>query len=130
MLFRSLAGCVPAAGADAVCANPPYVPSAEVAALLREIRDYEPRAALDGGPDGLAVHRRLAAGAAAFVRPGGVFAVETCAAGAQARAVAALLAASGGFAAPEILRDYAGLERVVIARRTAAPGASHRPADG
>jgi release factor glutamine methyltransferase len=122
--LEPLAGRVPGVlgrGADAVCANPPYVPSAEMDGLAREIRDYEPRLALDGGPDGLAVHRRIAAGAAALVRPGGVLAVETSALGGQARAVAALVAASGGFAAAEVLRDYAGLERVVIARRRGRP---------
>jgi release factor glutamine methyltransferase len=117
-----LAGCVPAGGADAICANPPYVPAADLSSLPREVRDYEPRLALDGGPDGLSVHRRLAAGVGAFLRPGGLLAVETSALGGQARAVLALVAASGAFHPPGILRDYAGLERVVIARRKERPG--------
>ena len=117
---NACAGAVPAAGADAVCANPPYVPSADVDGLPREVREHEPRAALDGGPDGLAVHRRIVAGAAFYLRPGGALALETCAEGHQAGAVAALIAAAGGFAPAKIVQDYAGLDRVVVATRLGA----------
>ncbi|HET7266160.1 MAG TPA: peptide chain release factor N(5)-glutamine methyltransferase [bacterium] len=120
----ALAGVVPAAGADALCANPPYVPSADVDALPREVRDHEPRAALDGGPDGLGVHRRIIAGAASYLKPGGLLALETCAEGHQARAVAALIATGGGFAPARIVKDYAGLDRVVVSTRLAAPAGS------
>ena len=120
--LEALAGVVPAAGADAVCANPPYVPSADVETLAREVRGHEPRAALDGGPDGLAVHRRIVEGAGAYLKPGGVLALETCAEGHQARAVAALIAAAGGFAPAEIVQDYAGLDRVVVAARPLTGG--------
>src|SRR5215469_12506789 len=57
--------------------NAPYVPSAEVGYLPAEARDHEPRAALDGGPDGLAVLRRVAAEAPRWLAPGGVLLVET-----------------------------------------------------
>ncbi|HKX18121.1 MAG TPA: peptide chain release factor N(5)-glutamine methyltransferase, partial [bacterium] len=118
--LKALAGVVPVAGADAVCANPPYVPSADVETLAREVREHEPRAALDGGPDGLVVHRRIVEGAAVYLRPGGVLALETCAEGHQAHAVAALIAGTGGFARAEIVQDYAGLDRVVVAARLGA----------
>lgn len=118
--LEALAGVVPTAGADAVCANPPYVPSADVETLAREVREHEPRAALDGGPDGLAVHRRIVEGAGAYLKPGGVLALETCAEGHQASAVAALIAAAGGFARAQIVQDYAGLDRVVVAARLGA----------
>jgi release factor glutamine methyltransferase len=116
----ALAGVVPPAGADAICANPPYVPTAEVETLAREIREHEPRDALDGGPDGLAVHRRIIGAASEYLRPGGLLVLETSALGAQARAVAALIASERTFAPAEIVRDYAGLDRVVVAARLAS----------
>ena len=57
--------------------NAPYVPSQEVAFLPPEARDYEPRGALDGGPDGLTVLRRVAAEAPGWLAPGGALLVET-----------------------------------------------------
>jgi len=57
--------------------NAPYVPSRDVAFLPPEARDYEPRGALDGGPDGLAVLRRAAAEAPRWLAPGGSLLVET-----------------------------------------------------
>lgn len=62
---------------DLIVANAPYVPSAEIALLPPEARDHEPRTALDGGPDGLALHRRLAAQAPTWLARGGHLAVET-----------------------------------------------------
>lgn len=62
---------------DVVVANTPYVPSADVELLPREARDHEPRAALDGGRDGLDVQRRVAAAATAWLAPGGHLLVET-----------------------------------------------------
>ena len=60
-----------------VVANAPYVPSEAIALMPREARDHEHRVALDGGPDGLAVQRRVIAGAPAWLRPGGHVLVET-----------------------------------------------------
>jgi len=112
-----LEGRVPPGGLDAVASNPPYIPTAEIAALPLEIRAHEPAAALDGGPDGLAVHREIVAGAARFLRAGGVLALEVAAPGAQAGAVCALIRATGRYEAPSIVADYAGAERVVLAVR-------------
>jgi release factor glutamine methyltransferase len=61
---------------DLVVSNPPYIPSAEIACLQPEVRDFEPRSALDGGPDGLDYFRRLAREAAAFLNPGGKLMLE------------------------------------------------------
>ncbi|MFS4095504.1 putative protein N(5)-glutamine methyltransferase, partial [Streptomyces sp. AF1A] len=58
-------------------ANVPYVPTTEVPLLPAEARDHEPRAALDGGADGLDVLRRVAAGAAQWLAPGGCLLSET-----------------------------------------------------
>lgn len=62
---------------DILIANAPYVPSAEIAHLPPEARDHEPPLALDGGPDGLDVHRRVIAGAPEWLAPGGVLLIET-----------------------------------------------------
>ncbi len=95
---------------DLVTANPPYVPSSEIATLDAGIREFEPRIALDGGPDGTATLARVVERAAARLRPNGVLAVEVGAG--QAAAVHARLAAAG-FRNIERARDYGGIERVV-----------------
>jgi release factor glutamine methyltransferase len=122
--IAALAGVVQDGALDALVSNPPYIPSAEVAALPVEVRAHEPRVALDGGPDGLRVHRDVIAGAR-YVRPGGVLALEVSALGGQARAVAALIAAVGCYGAPSIICDYGGAERVVLAVRS-GDGADYR----
>jgi len=66
----------PGARFDLIISNPPYIPSAEIETLQREVRDHDPRPALDGGPDGMDYFRRLAAEAAAFLRPGGKLMLE------------------------------------------------------
>jgi len=73
--------------------NAPYVPSPEVSFLPPEARDYEPRVALDGGPDGLAVLRRVAAAAPRWLAPGGSLLVETS--DQQAPAMTAAMTAAG-----------------------------------
>ena len=62
---------------DVVVANAPYVPTAAIELMPAEARDHEPRTALDGGPDGVEVHRRVAAGAPGWLAPGGSLLVET-----------------------------------------------------
>jgi release factor glutamine methyltransferase len=64
---------------DLLAANAPYVPSAAIASMPPEARDAEPRTALDGGPDGTDLQRRVAAGARSWLAPGGVLLVETSA---------------------------------------------------
>jgi release factor glutamine methyltransferase len=101
---------------ELITANPPYIPSAEIETLDADVRDFEPRLALDGGADGLHVMRRLIGQALDYLSPGGLLALE----GGfdQAPAVEALLEASGF---REIVRskDLAGVERVVSGRRSA-----------
>ncbi len=102
---------------DAVVSNPPYIPTSKIADLPREVREHEPLVALDGGSDGLAVHRAIVAGAARYVAGGGILALEVAATWNQAGAVAGLIAATGQFGVPRIVRDYAGMERIVVATR-------------
>ena len=78
---------------DVLLVNAPYVPTDHVGLLPPEARLHEPRAALDGGPDGLAVQRRVAAGAARWLAPGGVLLLET--GRAQAPSTLALLRDAG-----------------------------------
>lgn len=96
---------------DAILSNPPYIPDGDIAALAPEVRLKEPRTALAGGKDGLDFYRRLTADAPAHLKDGGFLAVEVGIH--QAAPVAALAVPS--FSRTEILKDYAGIERVVIA---------------
>lgn len=66
----------PAHPFDAIVSNPPYVPQPDAATLQREVRDFEPHAALFAGPDGLDIYRRLIPQAHAALRPGGLLALE------------------------------------------------------
>ena len=101
-----------AAAFDLVVSNPPYIASAEIDALQREVREWEPRAALDGGPDGLAVFRRLIPDAARLLRPGGWLILEIGAT--QAESVSGLL--GPGWRECTVTPDLAGLPRVVKAQ--------------
>lgn len=98
---------------DLIVSNPPYIAEDEMAGLAPEVRDWEPRAALTPGGDGLDAYRVIAAGAGARLMPGGRIALEI--GPTQAAAVAALLVRAG-FAPPEIRRDLDGRDRVVLAR--------------
>jgi len=97
---------------DLVLSNPPYIASGEIAALMPEVAEFEPRAALDGGPDGLAAYRRIVADLPRLLAPGGVAILEVGAT--QADAVAGI-AAARGFAA-DTRRDLAGTGRAVVLR--------------
>jgi release factor glutamine methyltransferase len=66
-------------GVGLLLVNAPYVPTAEIAGMPPEARDHEPLVTLDGGADGLDVHRRVAEGASAWLAPGGTLLIETSA---------------------------------------------------
>jgi release factor glutamine methyltransferase len=102
---------------DLIISNPPYIRSIEIDELEPEVRDWEPRGALDGGLDGLNYYRRIAARAFHYLAPAGVLAVEIGTG--MGEAVAALFKNSAGSAEVNIRRDYAAKERVVVARRIA-----------
>jgi release factor glutamine methyltransferase len=98
---------------DAMVSNPPYIAHAEFPTLDPGVRDFEPRSALDGGPDGLAFYRRIAAEAPAYLKPGGTILVEVGAT--QAAAVRELFAAN--LEPGPTFKDAAGRLRVVTAKR-------------
>ncbi len=97
----------------AIVSNPPYIPAKEIGALQREVRDHDPRRALDGGADGLDAYRRIAEGAAAHLEPGGIVAVEI---GSTQGAEVTRIFAAKGFDLAERRRDLAGNERVLVFR--------------
>ena len=101
-------------GFDLTLANPPYIPTADIAGLAPEVAGHEPRAALDGGPDGLAAYRALAPRIARVLAPSGHALLEI--GQGQGDAVATLLAAAG-LEVPAINPDLAGIARVVVTKR-------------
>ena len=98
-----------------IVANPPYVATAQIESLDRNVRDYEPLEALDGGPDGLDLHRRILDGAADRLVPGGRVYLEI--AYDQGKAARETAGAYDAFDDVRVLKDYAGHDRVLTARR-------------
>src|SRR5262249_50899184 len=102
-----------AGGFDVVVSNPPYIASGEIAVLEPDVRNHDPRLALDGGVDGLAAYRAIAADAPRLLAPRGCILVEI--GRGQDRSVAALFAASGLASAGPVRCDLSGVPRVVSA---------------
>jgi release factor glutamine methyltransferase len=103
-----------AGGFDIVVANPPYIPTGEIATLAPEVREFDPHRALDGGADGLGAYRVIAREVPLLLVPGGLFATEI--GHGQDAGVARLIAAQG-LMIEEIIPDLAGIPRCVVARR-------------
>jgi release factor glutamine methyltransferase len=101
---------------NAVVSNPPYIPSKEVDLLAPELRCHEPRLSLDGGADGLTIIRALASVTPSLLSAGGVLALEL--GHGQAAQVANLLRSNGSWTEIESVPDLAGIQRVVVARRS------------
>ena len=108
-------------GLRVVVSNPPYVTEAEFAGLPREIRDYEPTAALVAGPTGRESLEHLVAGGLDWLEPGGALVVEL--APDQAQPLRAT-AEAAGYVAVAVHQDLAGRDRVLVARRPAGEHAS------
>jgi release factor glutamine methyltransferase len=98
---------------DLVVANPPYVASAEIATLAREVRDFDPVTALDGGADGLAAYRAILADAGRLLARGAFLVMEV---GAGQSDVVSTLADAAGLTATAATPDLGGVPRVVSAR--------------
>lgn len=98
---------------DVIVSNPPYIPQAQIPGLMPEVQLFEPLQALDGGVDGLDFYRKIIAEAPQYLKENGLLFFEIgCT---QARAVTRMMAA-GGFEALSVVKDLAGLERVVKGR--------------
>ena len=97
---------------DIIASNPPYIPTEVLNGLEPEVKDYEPRMALDGSEDGLAFYRRIAVAAPAFLRAGGRIYLEI---GYDQGAAVEELLWNNGFARTRVVKDAAGRDRVVCA---------------
>jgi release factor glutamine methyltransferase len=121
-LAGNLCEPLPGGGAgklDLLVSNPPYIPTAVIETLQPEVRDHEPRCALDGGPDGLSVVRELIPRAADCLKPGGWLVLEL--GEGQAEDASGLIAGCIMLDAEtvETLTDAGGCKRVIAARRKA-----------
>jgi release factor glutamine methyltransferase len=99
---------------DVLCANVPYVPTGAIATLPTDVRDHEPRLALDGGPDGLEVLRRLVPRAGHWLAPGGGL---FCEIGEDQAEVAAALLGAAGMTGVAVHPDLVGRDRVLEGTR-------------
>lgn len=102
-------------GVSVMVANPPYIPTREIPTLQREVRDFEPHLALDGGVDGLVFYRRLLHGALLFLRPGGCLVMEMGAG--QASHICDEAARLSTWHIRNIRQDDAGIDRVIALER-------------
>jgi release factor glutamine methyltransferase len=114
-LFEPLSTNVTAQPFDLIVANPPYIPTNQVAELDRTVKDYEPLEALDGGLDGLTLHRRILHEALERLTPIGRVYLEI--AFDQAPAAIAMAESIPGWADIRVLKDYAAKDRVLTARK-------------
>jgi release factor glutamine methyltransferase len=102
---------------DLIISNPPYIPSAEIATLQPEVRDFDPRAALDGGADGLDFYRKLAAEAGPFLRPDGKIMLEF--GDGQADAIKNIFETQK-WIVEAVKEDYSQLARILIAKSSSS----------
>jgi len=98
---------------DLIVSNPPYIPSSDIDGLEREVR-CEPRLALDGGAGGLDYFHRIVSRAAAFLNPRGRLVFEV--GFGQRQAVEQIIAGSKNFFLERVIKDYNGIDRVIIAQ--------------
>lgn len=106
----SLFGAVPGERFELVTANPPYIPAGDIAGLPVDVRDFEPRLALDGGADGLELVREIAARGPQHLAAGGLLAIEI---GYDQGPRACAILSESGYRDVELARDLGGRDRVV-----------------
>jgi len=100
---------------DLVISNPPYVPHDDIKKLSREVKEYEPHMALDGGKDGVKFYPSVVYLASEALSSGGYLALEVGIG--QAEKVRKIILENGSYSALETINDYAGIERVIIAEK-------------
>jgi len=102
---------------DMIISNPPYIPRRQIDTLSPEIRDFEPRLALDGDEDGLKCLRQIVQSAWRFLRPHGWLLLEM--GYDQKKEMMAIVASCGKYDEVAVLKDYSGHDRVIQLRKTA-----------
>jgi release factor glutamine methyltransferase len=100
---------------DIIASNPPYIASAVIPELEPEVRDFDPLAALDGGPDGLCAYRDIATGAGDFLEHEGVIGVEI---GFDQKDAVTEIFSAAGFILAQAKRDYGDNDRVLVFARS------------
>jgi release factor glutamine methyltransferase len=100
---------------DLILSNPPYITRDKIKTLAKEVKDYEPRIALDGGEDGLAYYRHIIPGACFYLREGGWLLLEVALG--QSGDVCEMIEEGGHFLEPESIPDLSGIGRVVKAQK-------------
>lgn len=99
---------------DLIVSNPPYIASEEVEKLMPEVKEHEPRMALDGSDDGLLFYRKIVAESIEYLQPGGYLLFEI---GYDQGVAVSKLMTDAGYKEVEVIKDYAGLDRVVCGYR-------------
>ena len=118
---RSETGKMPVLRFDLVISNPPYIPSTEIATLQPEVRDFDPRAALDGGADGLDFYRTFAAQAKPFLKPDGKIMLEF--GDGQAEAIRKIFETEK-WIVEAVKEDYSQRARILIAKPSSSSSCS------
>jgi len=114
-------------GFDLIVSNPPYIARSDFAALQPEVRDWEPRGALDGGPDGLDFYRRLLEEGPAYLHVGGWLVMEI--GHGQGSAIMELAQEQNALAAYACIADYAGRARVTVASKVKTGTVERNPGE-
>ncbi len=114
-LFEPLEELDIRAGIDIIVSNPPYVKSGDLPALQPEVRDYEPEMALISGPEGTEIAATIIKIASGYLKKNGALIMEMGLG--QAEALVRMVDATGEYGKPWILKDLAGIERVMVARK-------------
>jgi release factor glutamine methyltransferase len=102
---------------DLITANPPYIKSSDIAGLQREVRDWEPVKALNGGADGLDYYRKILSKAAGYLKESGWIFFEI---GFGQSEAAAEIAGRSGFKNVTVVKDFAGIDRVLKAEKNSS----------
>lgn len=95
---------------DMIVSNPPYIPSGEIGSLMPEVREHEPLSALDGREDGLYFYYKITEECRKYLKPGGMLFYEI---GYDQGAAVSGILSQRGFGEVQVIKDYAGLDRVV-----------------
>jgi release factor glutamine methyltransferase len=114
-LFGPLHSLKGGAPFDLILSNPPYITRDKIDTLAKEVKDHEPRVALDGGEDGLAFYRRIIPEAHFYLREGGWLLLEVALG--QSGIVSGMIDEGGHFLKPESIPDLSGIGRVVKAQK-------------